>query len=443
LIDYALIAQAVKRAHDIGNSGWFVFFPFYIFWILFKKGEDKKNQYGSTTKSSLASNLFSFKIDFVHIISWVSLSGVVISTGSLILVLSVFNGFEDLILKMYNSFDPHIKIISAQGKTFDANAIVLNDTEIEEQAYVLEEKALLKYQDKEFIANVKGVSPSYQNIVIFDSLLVEGNYIDGYDNNNVAVIGSGVAYYLSMGLGAIFDQLQVFVPNRLNKTLLNAKSAFKQASVLPVGIFSIQSEIDEQYIITPLLFIQNLSNRPGEVSAIELKLKDIDDMLRVQEKLKLKLGGDFIVKNRLEQQEFLYKILNTEKVAVFLILVFIIIIAAFNIIGALSMLILDKKQDVKTLKSFGVTKHQAINIFFNKSMLTIITGITIGVFIGLTLSFLQQTYGFVSMGSGAFVVDAYPVSINLKDVFVVGITVLIVGLLASWYPSKVIINKLY
>ena len=383
------------------------------------------------------------KINFVHIISWISLLGVVVGTAALILVLSVFNGFEDLILKMYNSFDPHIKIISAQGKTFDSNTIVLNNTKIAEQAYVLQEKVLLKYQDKEFIATIKGVSSSYKKLVSFDSLLVEGNYIDGYENNNIAVIGSGVAYYLSMGLGTVFDPLQVFFPNRLNKTLLNANSAFKQASVLPVGIFSIQSEIDEQYIITPLSFVQNLSNRNGEVSAIELKLKSIDDMIKVQEELQVNLGDDFIVKNRLEQQEFLYKILNTEKLAVFLILVFIMIIAAFNIVGSLSMLILDKKQDIITLKSFGVTKRQMTAIFFNKSMLTIITGIAIGIIVGLLLAFLQQTYGFISMGGGAFVVDSYPVFIKLKDVLIVSVTVLIVGILASWYPPKVIINRLY
>ena len=393
--------------------------------------------------SQKSDRLKSSTINFVHIVSWVSLVGVIIGSAALILVLSVFNGFEELILKMYNSFDPHIKITSAQGKTFAANSIILNNSEIEEKTYVLQEKVLLKYQAKEFIATLKGVSSSYNKLVNFDSLLVEGNYIDDYESTNVAVIGSGVAYYLSMGLGNIFDPLHVFVPNRLNKTLLNPNSAFNQASVFPVGIFSIQSEIDEQYIITPLSFVQNLSNRNGEISAIELKLKSLNDITKFQEKLELKLGDDFIVQNRLEQQDFLYKILNTEKLAVFLILVFIMIIAAFNIIGSLSMLILDKKQDIKALKSFGVTKRQMTAIFFTRSMLTIIIGIVIGIIIGLTLAFLQQTFGLISMGSGAFVVDYYPVKIHLKDVFLVGTTVLIVGLFASWYPPKLIINRLY
>ena len=390
-------------------------------------------RYFSTKKNS----------NFVHIISWVSLLGVAIGTAALILVLSVFNGFEDLILKMYNSFDPHLKITSAEGKVFDPSKIIINNSEIEEKAYVLEEKVLLKYQEKEFIATVKGVSPSYKQLANFDSILVDGSYIDSYENKNVAVVGRGVAYYLSMGLGTMFEQLQVFAPNRSVKTLLNPQTAFKKGSILPVGIFGIQAEIDAQYIITPLSFIQNLAERENKISAIEIKLKNADEMLKVQEQLKVKLGDKFIVKNRFEQQEFLYKILNTEKLAVFLILAFIMIIATFNIVGSLSMLMLDKKEDIKTLKSFGATRNDIKAIFFNKSMLTIILGIFIGFSIGLLLAFLQQTYGFISMGSGGFVVNTYPVVIKLTDVFVVSITVVVIGLLASWYPAKVLTRKLF
>ena len=381
--------------------------------------------------------------NFVHIISCVSLVGVSIGTAALILVLSVFNGFGDLILNMYNSFDPHLKITSAEGKVFDPVNIILNNPLIEGKAYVLEEKVFLKYQEKEFIATVKGVSSYYNELTNFDSLLVDGNYIDSYENNNVAVIGRGVAYYLSIGIGTIFEHIQVYVPNRSSKTLLNPQTSFKQGSVLPVGVFGIQAEIDEQYIITPLSFIQNLSERGNKISAIEIKLKDAEDMLKVQEQLKIQLGNKFIVKNRFEQQEFIYKILNTEKLAVFLILALIMIIATFNIVGSLSMLILDKKNDIKILKSFGVTKNEIRSIFFNMSMLTIIGGTLIGLAIGLLLAFLQQTYGFISMGKGSFVVNAYPVLIKLIDIFVVSITVLLIGIFASWYPAKILSRKLF
>ena len=383
------------------------------------------------------------KKNIVHIISWISLLGIAISTAALILVLSVFNGFEDLILKMYNSFDPHIKITSAEGKTFNSKDIILDHSDILVKSFILEERVLLEYQQKKFIATIKGVSPSYRDLTNFDSLLVEGNYINDYDNKNIAVVGKGVAYYLSIGLNNMFEQLEVFIPNRTKKTLLNPTTSFNKESLLPVGFFSIQNEIDQEYIIVPLQFIQKLSERENNISAIEIKLKNQNRMLDVQQELKNNLGSKFIIKNRLEQQEFLYKILNSEKLIVFLILVFIMIIAAFNIVGSLTMLILEKKKDIKTFQSFGATVKNVQSIFFNKSMLTIISGTLIGVFFGLILAFSQQKFGFISMGNGSFVVSAYPVLIKMTDVLITCITVLLIGFIASWYPSKILAKKLY
>ena len=397
-------------------------FPFFI-----------AKRYFSTQKDS----------NFVHIISWVSLVGVAIGTAALILVLSVFNGFEDLILSMYNSFEPHLKITATHGKVFNPNNVEFSDDGIASKTFVLEEKVLLKYQEKEFIATVKGVSKQYRAQTTFDSLLVAGNYIDDYENNNVAVVGNGVAYYLTMGIGTMFEQLQVFVPNRNTKTLLNPATAFKQGSVLPVGVFSVQAEIDEQYIITPLPFIQQLASRDNLVSAIEIILTDSEKMLEVQQILKQQLGDGFVVKNRLEQQEFLYKILNTEKLAVFLILAFIMIIATFNIVGALSMLMLDKKKDISTLKSLGTTQNAVQKIYFNKSMLTIIAGTALGLFVGLGIAYLQQTFGLIGMGGGSFVVNAYPVAIKFVDILLVSSTVFVIGLVASWYPAKLLSKKLF
>jgi len=381
----------------------------------------------------------------VHIISWVSLLGVAIGTAALILVLSVFNGFEDLVLKMYNSFDPHLQITVTEGKAFNPENIsaVLVNPEFESSAYILEEKVLLKYQEKEFIATVKGVSETYQELTSFDSLLVVGEYINSYENNNVAVVGSGVAYHLSIGLGTMFEQLQVFVPNRNSKTLLNPQTAFKQGSVLPVGIFSIQAELDQEYIITPLAFIQQLADRDNRISAVEIKLKHENRMLAIQEQLATALGDDFIVKNRFEQQEFLYKILNTEKLAVFLILAFIMIIATFNIIGALSILMLEKQKDIATFRSLGCTVQDIQSVFFRKSILTILLGIGVGLFIGLGLAFLQQTFGFIGMGSGSFIINTYPIAIVFADIILVSLTVFAIGLLASWYPAKVLSGKLF
>jgi len=382
----------------------------------------------------------------VHIISWVSLFGVAIGTAALILVLSVFNGFENLVLSMYNSFDPHLKITTTEGKIFnpkEASTLLLTVEEIENYALVLEEKVLLKYQEKEYIATVKGVSEEYLQMTNFDSLLIDGEYINGFESNNVAVVGRGVAYYLSMGVGSIFEQLNVFIPNRNPKTLLNPTTAFKQSAVVPVGVFGVQAEVDAEYIITPLLFLQQLSERNNEVSAIEIKLKDEGDMFIIQQQLKMALSDMYKVKNRLEQQEFLYKILNTEKLAVFLILTFIMIIATFNIIGALSMLMLDKKKDISTLRSLGCTVRDIQSTFFKKSMLTILLGIVLGLILGIGIAFLQQTFGFISMGGGSFVINTYPVAIVFTDVLLVGAIVFIIGLLASWYPARLLSRRLF
>ena len=382
----------------------------------------------------------------MHIISWVSLFGVAIGTAALILVLSVFNGFENLVLSMYNSFDPHLKITTTEGKIFnpdEVSALLLTVEEIENSALVLEEKVLLKYQEKEYIATIKGVSEEYLQMTKFDSLLIDGEYINGFESNNVAVVGRGVAYYLSMGVGSIFEQLNVFIPNRNPKTLLNPTTAFKQSAVVPVGVFGVQAEVDAEYIITPLLFVQQLSERDNEVSAIEIKLKDEGDMLIIQQQLKMALGEMYKIENRLEQQEFLYKILNTERLAIFLILTFIMIIATFNIIGALSMLMLDKKKDISTLRSLGCTVQAIQSTFFKKSMLTIVLGVALGLILGIGIAFLQQTFGFISMGAGSFVINTYPVDIVFTDVLLVSTIVFIIGLLASWYPAKLLSKKLF
>ena len=384
--------------------------------------------------------------NFVHIISWVSLFGVAIGTAALILVLSVFNGFENLVLSMYNSFDPHLKITSAEGKTFnptEANTLLLTFDEIENSALVLEEKVLLKYQDKEYIATAKGVSEEYLELTNFNSLLIDGEYINSFESNNVAVVGRGVAYYLSMGIGSMFEQLSVFMPNRNSSTLLNPSTAFEQSAVLPVGVFGVQAEVDAAYIITPLLFVQQLAERNNEVSSIEINLKDEGQMIALQEQLEKVLGGKYMIKNRLQQQEFLYKILNTEKLAVFLILTFIMIIATFNIIGALSMLMLDKKKDISTLRSLGCTIQDIQSTFFKKSMLTIVLGIVLGLILGIGIAFLQQTFGFISMGGGSFVINTYPVAIVFTDVLLVSTIVFIIGLLASWYPATLLSKKLF
>ena len=384
--------------------------------------------------------------NFVHIISWVSSFGVVIGTAALILLLSVFNGFENLVLSMYNSFDPELKISLSSGDVFDPKELddlSYFDSDCQNVVYVLEEKVLLRNKNKDFIAQAKGVSEEYLEMTNFDSLLIAGDYLNKYESNNVAILGRGVAYHLSIGYGSAFNQLQVVIPSREVKTLLNLSSAFNQSSVVPVGIFGIQSEIDETYIITPISFLQDLAKRENKVSSIEIKLRNKEKMEEIQKKFSKALGDKFKVENRYEQQKFLYKILRTEKLAVFLILIFIMIIAAFNIVGSLSMLIIDKTKDIHVLRTLGYTLKDIKMIFLQKSIMTISTGIILGVILGLGIAFLQQKFGFINLGEENFVVSHYPIKFIFKDILYAIISVLTIGIVASLFSIQVLINQLF
>ena len=322
------------------------------------------------------------KINYVHILSLVSQFGIAVGTIALVLVMSVFNGFENLVLDMYNVFDPHIRITTNEGKNFDsheANKIIADIDGVSCFSNVLEEKVLVEYNSKQYIAVLKGVDANYRELTNFDSLLVDGDYIGDFKSNNVAVVGRGIAYYLSMHIGSVFDNLRIYLPNRDSKNLLNLEKAFTSSSISPVGVFGVQQEIDSKYIIVPLNFVQDLIKRDKYVSAIEVKLNNSESMIDIQKLIKEKLDSKYLIQNRFEQQEFLYKILNTERLVVVIILLFIVLIASFNIISSLIILIIDKKKDIESLFNFGVEAHYIKKIFIYKSML----GVLIGSFSGI------------------------------------------------------------
>ena len=384
--------------------------------------------------------------NYVHIISWVSSFGIVVGTAALILLLSVFSGFESLVLGMYNSFDPDLKISSKNGDVFyidELDSILINSPNLKNTVYVLEEKVLLRNGKKDFIATAKGVSKEYLDMTSFDSLLVSGQYLDKFESNRVAILGRGVAYHLSIGSISFLDHLQVIIPNRNVRNLLNTSNAFNQSPVMPVGLFGIQSEIDEKYIITPLSFLQDLSEREYQASYVEVKLNDGENIFETQILLTEELGSKFKVENRYEQQAFLYKILKTEKLAVFIILLFIMIIAAFNIVGSLTMLMLDKANDINILRTLGCTIKDIKNIFIYRSVLSISIGTLVGLIIGLFIAVLQKKFGLIRLGQDSFVVDFYPIKFVFEDIVLATISVFIIGILASLFSIKVLTNKLF
>jgi len=378
----------------------------------------------------------------VNIISYISLFGVSVGTAALVIVMSVFNGFEKIVLDMYNSFDPHLKITSVVGKTFnpeDVKSILFEQKDIKLYAEVLEEKVLIQNNGNEIIATIKGVDDNFNELVNFSKLVVFGDSVFENFNGNAVIVGNGIAYNLSINVNNIFEQINITAPNRTSKYIKD-KSDLVKTAFLPIGVFSVQAEYDNEYIICPLKNLQNILERENEVSAIEVNLLNSENMEDVKSETQKQIGDNYIVKTRLEQHEFLYKLLNSEKLAVFLILVFILIIASFNIISSLSMMMIDKQKDIKTFWNLGSSEKQIRNIFFTKGILGVLVGSAIGLFIGVGFSLLQQHFGFIAM-EGNFVVNAYPVELNIKDVLIVEITVIVIGLIASFYPAKVLTNR--
>ena len=237
--------------------------------------------------------------NFIHLISLISLIGIIIGTTALVLILSVFNGFEEVVLKMYNSFDPDLKITSVTDKYFSKHDVSKSlehyDKERFISSFILEEKTLLKYKDKEYIAVLKGVDESYNSMMRFDSLLIQGDYLDKFQIESAAILGNGVAFHLSSVVGSIFDPIKIYVPNRESKDLLNLNTSFLKSKIIPVGVFSVQADIDNTYIITSLTYIQNLLNKYNFISSVEINLSNIDEIEYFQEQLQQRLGEGYII----------------------------------------------------------------------------------------------------------------------------------------------------
>lgn len=382
----------------------------------------------------------------INIISLISVVGVAVGTMALVVVLSVFNGFEGLIKSTYNAFDPDIKITPEKGKTF----VVSGDERFQKVeklagvdvfSQVLEENALIHYDDKQHIGRIKGVEDNFQELSGVDSMITNGRFVLEENNRQFAVVGRGVAYFLSISLN-FMEPLNLYVPERGQAATYNPSEAFSRKYIFPSGVFSTQPEYDKQYIIVPMEFARELLDYDKEVTALEISVAGEHPITRVEEKIQQILGDDFIVQNRYEQHEVFYKVMQSEKWYIFLILTFILIVASFNIIGSLTMLIIDKKTDILILRSLGASLKTIRRIFFMEGWLISFIGATAGLIVGLFICWLQETYGLIRLGtSGAFMVDFYPVDIQWLDILGVFGTVLLIGFVASYYPVRYITRK--
>lgn len=370
--------------------------------------------------------------------------GITVGVFALIVVLSVFNGFEDVVISLYNSFDSDIKIQADSGKYFYPDPEKISKFKeiegIKSISEVLEENALIKFRKNQTIATLKGINKDYLETTGLDSMVVVGEAVISYDSINYAIIGSGIAGKLGI---VIFDNttsLQIFYPKKgsSDKYYLNPEDAFNRKNIILSSIFSIQQEFDAKYIIVPLEFIRPLVSESLAVTSLEANIFDNADLKAIKKTVKKIFGAGFIVKDRYEQHDWLYKIMRSEKLMVFLILSLILIIAAFNLIGSLLMLSLEKKKDMMVLKSMGAQPGLIRKIFFFEGLLLSISSAVLGIGLGTIVCWLQMKFQLIKIASsgGTFVLEAYPVSFKATDFLWVFLIVIVLGLISSLLPAR-------
>lgn len=386
----------------------------------------------------------------INIISGISVCGVSLATLALVCTLSVFNGFQDLVATFFTAFDPELKITAAKGKLIDSKdsrLLQLKELpQIEVYSLSLEDNVMVQYGKKQAMATLKGIEDNFDQLTPIDSILYgQGNLLLHDEVANYAI--PGIQLMSTLGCGIRFlDPLEIYAPRRGAKVnLANPSTAFVTGDLFSSGlVFAVnQEKYDASYILTSLQFARKIFHTTTGATAVNLKLKAGTNTDAVKKEIQKQLGDDFRVQNRYEQQADTYRIMEIEKFISYLFLTFILMIACFNVIGSLSMLIIDKRDDVVTLRNLGASDKQITRIFLFEGRLISFAGASIGVVLGLTLCWLQQEYGLISLGdSGSFIVNAYPVSVHAADVAIVFVTVLAVGFLSVWYPVRYLSKRL-
>ncbi len=379
----------------------------------------------------------------INIISGIAATGVAIGSLAMIIVLSAFNGLETLVADLYTSVDPDIRISPIKGKTIALDSVDLNTIirwdEAQAIAPILEETVFLQFKDQQSIVTLRGISESYLPNLGLDEHLVEGELGITYNGYPRALLGYGIADNLNLFISEGYEGIKVFAAKRNGINSLNPESKFVQERIVPLGIVALNPEFDYSYIYVPFDFAEDLLQYENHASFIDLTLKPGHDAQLVKEKLIQLLGGQLIVKTRIELNDVLFKTNATEKWVTFFILSFILIVATFNLIGSLTMLIIDKKKDISLLRSLGQTAKDVQRVFLYEGLLITSVGAGIGMGLGITLILVQQYIGFFPLQGG--LVEFYPVELHLTDILAVSGVVFTIGLLASIIPVKTLLNE--
>ena len=396
--------------------------------------------------------LFSKKsTNAINVISGISVVGVAVAAMALVVTLSVFNGFHDMIASFFTQLDPQIKVMPVKGKTVAANHPLLTRIrqlpQVDVVTEVMEDQALAVYGEHQAMVQIKGVEDNYDKLTHIKEVLEgDGEYTLHAADMNYGILGMGVAYQL--GVGYTFDHpLKIYAPRREGQlNMANLQEGFVEDELYSPGVlFSIkQGKYDKRYIITSIAFTRQLFDQQGMLSSLELRLKPGSNFEKVKAEMKEIAGEQFYVYDRYEQQDDTFRIMKIEKLMAYIFLTFILVIACFNIIGSLSMLMIDKKNDVVTLRNLGASDKQIIRVFLFEGRMISVMGAIIGIAVGLLLCWLQQQYGIVRLGEseGSFVVDAYPVSVHPWDIVLIFLTVIAVGFLSVWYPVRYFAKRL-
>lgn len=383
----------------------------------------------------------------INIISTISVLGVFVGSAALIIILSVFNGFEDVVLKMFNTITPQLVISPAKGKTFDPNTVYFKELKKNQAIYsyteVLSENALLRYHDKQSVGLIKGVSSAYLKNKSLDSITVQGKFVIENSSGANAVLGSALQNYLMVNTNDVFTELQVFSPKKgLTSSSVNPADDFMDLSIPVSGIFEVQQDFDNIAIV-PLSFARRLLQEEQKISSIEINLQKGVNPDTFKKQVEELVGTDFLVKDRIEQNKALYSILGTEKWAVYIILTFILIIAIFNIIGSLTMLVIDKLKDIAILTSLGAGKKLIKRIFLFEGMMITMTGCITGLFAGFVFCLIQQKFGLIKMSQENLLMsNAYPIGFKWTDFLLVFITVTIFSFMASALSSNLSVKNI-
>ncbi|MCO5232541.1 MAG: FtsX-like permease family protein [Chitinophagales bacterium] len=370
-----------------------------------------------------------------------------IGAAALIIVMSTFNGFEDLVKSLYKVFYTDLIILPAEGKFFTPEENLLQileeNSNIACYSQVIEENVLAEYEGKQHIFTMKGIDDKYYDVVSeLSDHIYSGSPSLYYEDMPLAVLGVGVAYTLGVNLSLPNTLLNLYLPRNDKNNVSDVANAFRNSQIYARGTFAVQQDFDDNYMLVPINFAKELMNAENKISAIEIRLAPKANVSELKKQLTEKFGTSYVIKTRFEQNETLYKVMRTEKWAVFTILSFIVLIAAFNIISSLSMLVLEKKQDIATLIALGASKQTIRNIFLVEGLLISLLGASVGLLFGLGICWLQIYFGIIKMPGSSFMIDYYPVQIHWGDVILIVLVIIFISLLMSWLPSQRAIKQL-